>query len=124
MIASIADSYQPNTTSFHSTEISEGLNYVEKGKIQNRNIVDLYVDIAPNSYLYEYELLNKLYKMDDKYDVIKFVETNRNLVFVLQALPKLLIQFFDKAYLSLETAYDNEEDENTLFLGICTPLAY
>lgn len=120
----IIDTFKPNTTFFYTTEISEGLRYVERGKLDNRNSVDLYTNISPNSYLYECELLNKLYKMTDKYDVIQFVERNNHLIFALQALPKLVIQFFKKANLSLEIVNDVEEEETTLFLGICTPLSY
>jgi len=71
--------------------------------------------------------LDNFYKFDDKSTVIEFVEKNNDLVFVLQSLPKLLIQFFENAKLSLEIAIDkeeNEENQTTLFLGICTPLSY
>jgi len=74
--------------------------------------------------------LDNFYKFDDKSTVIEFIEKNKDLVFVLQSLPKLLIQFFENAKLSLEIASneeyneENEENQTTLFLGICTPLSY
>ncbi len=71
--------------------------------------------------------LGIFYKFDDKSTIIEFIGKNNDLVFVLQSLPKLLIQFFDNAKFSLEIATDTEENEEnqiTLFLGICTPLSY
>ena len=74
--------------------------------------------------------LDNFYKFDDKSTVIEFIEKNKDLVFVLQSLPKLLIQFFENAKLSLEIANneeyeeENQENQTTLFLGICTPLSY
>lgn len=80
------------------------------------------------SSLKEYQkTLDNFYKFDDKSTSIEFIEKNNDLVFVLQSLPKVLIQFFDNAKFSLEIAMDKEENEGnqtTLFLGICTPLSY
>jgi hypothetical protein len=68
--------------------------------------------------------LDNFYKMNDATTITKFIEKDNNLIFVLHSLPKLLLQFFEKSNFSLELANDIEENETTLFLGICTPLSY